>query len=96
MTAIMERAMFKPEEWWNGNAHLAHLIGSMALQYRDMGNGYPVELELAEWQGILTRIGEPLMAYAAGIDDLEGARERLSAAKKAMELFASWFDHFWD
>jgi hypothetical protein len=93
---MLPRADFLPEQWWNGHAHLAHQIGSMALQHRDMGNGFPSELTHAEWQAILTRIGEPLMAYATRIDDLEGAGERKSAARDALELFTNWFDHFWD
>lgn len=86
--------MFKPEEWWNGHEHLARQIGSMAILHRQIGCTYPPELTPEEWQGILTSIGEPLLAYADGIDDLEGYAERQAAAKEAVELFANWFDRF--
>ena len=93
---MQPRADFLPEQWWNGHAHLAHQIGSMALQHRDMGNGFPEHMTHDAWKELLTRIGEPLMAYAARIDDLEGAGERKAAARDALELFTNWFDHFWD
>lgn len=96
MLVAMARADFKAEDFWNGHAYLAHQIGSMALQHRDVGHSYPAGLTHGEWQDVLTRIGEPLMAYAAGIDHDEGVQERQEAAKAALELFASWFDKFWD
>jgi hypothetical protein len=96
MLAELDRIEFRPEEWWNGNAHLARVIGSMALLHREISHRYPVHLTPDEWNDILGRIGEPLMAYAAGINDLEGSGERIQAAKTALELFANWFDHFWD
>lgn len=96
MPADIARAEFKPEEWWNGNAHLAHQIGSMALLHRDIGNSYPTSLSDDAWKDILTRIGEPLMTYAAGIDESDGYADRAVAAKAALELFALWFDKFWD
>lgn len=97
MLTALPRAEFLPEEWWNGDKHLAHLIGSMALLHRDIGNTYPSELEADEWHRILTRIGEPLLAYAAhdtDVDDL--APQRRAAAKQALELFSHWFDKFCD
>lgn len=96
MTAEIGRTEFKAEEWWNGHAHLARVIGSMALNHRDLGQTYPAFLTVAEWHRILTGIGEPLMAYANGIDDLEGYEERRRAAQEALELFAQWFDQFTD
>jgi hypothetical protein len=87
---------FKPEEWWKGHAFLALQIGAMALQHRDIGNTYPEQLTHDEWKNILTRIGEPLIAYAKGIDDYNGSLARETAAKEALELFAQWFMHLWD
>lgn len=96
MTAEMVRTEFRPEEWWNGDTYLARIIGSMALLHRDIGNTHPESVSPDEWKSILTRIGEPLIAYAQDCDLSEGDKERRMAAKTALELFANWFDHFWD
>lgn len=82
-------------DWWCGDTYLAHVIGSMALKYRD-GSGYPGNMTEEEWHDILTRIAEPLLAYARrkfiGPDE-----DRLYLeAKKALLLFAEHFGHFWD
>jgi hypothetical protein len=96
-TTTIDRVDFLPEEWWNGHAHLARVIASMALQHRDIGNTHPADLTKAEWDDVLTRIGEPLLAYATEIDRFDGdPGERLTAARKGLELFASWFDKFCD
>lgn len=81
---------------WNGDTYLAGLVGTMALNLRDHGSSYPEHVTTDEWHEILTKIGEPLVAYAkAKFTDLD-TPEVHADARDAWRLFAEWFDHFWD
>lgn len=86
---------FAAEDAWNGDVYLTGVIGTMALNLRDHGSAYPDSLTLDEWKDILTKIGEPLVAYAtAKTQDPNSVNPGL--ARDALRLFAEWFDHFWD
>ena len=87
---------FGDVDWWNGNSYLTGVIGQMALHHRDHGNGHPESLSWEEWKDILTKIGEPLVAYAAAAADEKVTTELLLNARQALNLFADWFDHLWD
>ena len=96
----MSNVEFLPGEFLNGDQYLARQIGSMALQHRDLGSGFPWEQTKESWKDILTRIGEPLLAYADGKDVEDPGRTDFKKlnddAKEAMKLFAEWFTAFWD
>lgn len=90
---------FSDQDWWNADQYLAGLIGTMALHLRDHGNGYPCQPEYMtepEWKDILTKIGEPLVAYAEAKRLDVNSPETTEAARDALRLFAEWFDKFWD
>ena len=82
------------EAWWNGDVHIAKLTGEMALKLRDSGHGHPEHVTPDEWRDLLTKIGEPLAAYAAA--GTSHTRDQVIGARVAFHLFADWFDHFWD
>lgn len=87
---------FADVDWWNGNSYLTGLLGTVALHHRDHGNSHPEALSYEEWRGILTKIGEPLVAYAEAAADEKVTTDQLLAARAAIHLFADWFDHLWD
>ncbi len=93
MTAADE---FTPDQFWHGHSYLAMRIGTLALQYRDIGCIRPACLSRSEWGDILTRIGEPLVTYAKHIDEEDYNHETEMAARESLRLFAEWFEFFWD
>jgi len=93
---------------WCGDIHLCEMIGSMALYYRDEMPGYPSGMGRAEWDSVLTRIGEPLLRYARNkfkvyycskqpckCPNVQHDRELTAAASEALRLFAVHFKDFW-
>jgi hypothetical protein len=90
---------FADVDWWNGDTYLAGVIGTMALRHRDSGTGYPQAMTVEEWKDTLTKIGEPLVAYADGkfeAADVDAERVLAENARGALILFARHFTHFWD
>lgn len=81
---------------WSADGHLLRQIGELALYYRNHKVGYPGCLEEAEWDDILTRIGEPLVDYADRQFDVPMDDPMFDRAREALELFASWHAHFWN
>lgn len=89
---------FSDQDWWSGDIYLTGLIGTMALHLRDHGNGHPSHMTLEEWKDVLTKIGEPLLAYANGTfsQTRESSTALTADARAALVLFSNHFDHFWD
>lgn len=85
-------------DWWSADTHITAVIGELALRYRDKGSGYPGGMTEEEWADILTRIGEPLIAYSRNKFQLVGDEEITlhEKAKEALLLFTEHYDHFWD
>lgn len=98
-TVADDIVVFTPEQFYNADVYLARVIGTMAAQFRASGSGYPSGLEEDEWNAILDNIAGPLLAYAERkFDDMDyiDSLKLHKDAKTAMQLFAMWFDHFWD
>ena len=86
-------------DWWSGDTFLAKVIGEMTAKYRDDGVGYPAGMTVEEWSSILTRISEPLIAYANDKFNVSTNAEEVAlstAAQDALRLFADHFPSFWD
>jgi hypothetical protein len=86
---------FSEIDVWNADTYLAGLIGTMALWHRDHGSTYPDGMTVGEWHAILTKIGEPLVAYANG-KFTEKAAPLVTDAREALILFAQNFENLWD
>jgi hypothetical protein len=92
---VEERVELTAEQFFDGDVHVARVIGTMALQHRDHGTLLPRSFagDPDGWHRLLTRIGEPLLAYASRTPDLD-AYEDLAIklrARRALELYAHWF-----
>lgn len=83
-------------DFWCADTYLMHVIGSIAAKFRDDGTGYPSGMTEHEWADILTRISDPLLAYADRTSIGPEEDELHAKAREALLLFAEHFGHFWD
>jgi len=79
---------------WSLDSYLAKLIGSSIASLRNHGHGYPSDITLEQWDDVLTRISEPLLAYHKHWDDYDN--RYIEEAQQALRLLAEHFPSCWD
>lgn len=83
------------EELWNLDCYLAGFIAGAIRQFREVGHGYPGELDSQEeWHAILDQIAAGLERYAAVPGT--ATSDDGAAAIASLKLLTEWFFALWD
>ena len=84
-----------PQDTWNLDCYLAKVISETTDYLQKNLNSYPDGMSLGEWRKILKQISRDIIVRDEFITE-KSQLEAYAKRKKAVELFVTHFNSFWD